>query len=403
MLTAPAAGSTLLWLSSLLALVWLGQAIAALRGIPQLPDLTRIDPATLPQLPDGTSPHLSVVVPACNEEPSIQATLRSLLASTGLRLQIIAVNDRSTDRTGPLMDEVAAEAASSRSPHTLQIIHNTELPPGWLGKPHAMALAVERSTAPWILFTDGDGLFHPQALELSLRHALAQRADHLVLLPTLILRSIGEASVLGAMSILAQWTIRIWKVSDPRAKDFAGSGSFNLVRREALHSIGGLDALRMQVIEDLTLGWLVKKAGFRQRAAIGPGLIRIRWIQGTFGIVSLAEKNAFAVYRYRVWLTLLASLGLAYLIVLPFVALAAGGWNTVSGLFIYLFIFLVYVAGRRANQVAPWLAIFFAPAAAIVLYATLRSMVLTLARNGVRWRGTLYPLKDLRRQAALGK
>ena len=170
--------------SWLLALVWLWQALTARRGMPSLPDLIGSGVLQLPPLPACEGPHLTVIVPACNEEDSIQTTLRSLLASTGLRLQIIAVDDRSTDRTGERMDEVAAEAAATGGPHDLRVIRVSELPAGWLGKPHAMALAASNAAAPWLLFTDGDVVFHPQALDLALREALALNADHLLLVPT---------------------------------------------------------------------------------------------------------------------------------------------------------------------------------------------------------------------------
>src|SRR6476646_1708345 len=94
-------------LAWVLAIAWLWQATTALRGMRRLPDLTRVDPTTLPQLESGETPHLTVIVPALNEEGSIAATLRSLLASTGIRLQIIAIDDRSTDDTGKIMDAVA--------------------------------------------------------------------------------------------------------------------------------------------------------------------------------------------------------------------------------------------------------------------------------------------------------
>ena len=97
----------------LLALAWLRRAVMALRGIPRLPDLTRRSPRTLPDLVSSERPDLTVIVPACNEEQAIETTLRSLLASTGVRLQIVAVNDRSTDRTGALMEAIAAEAKAS--------------------------------------------------------------------------------------------------------------------------------------------------------------------------------------------------------------------------------------------------------------------------------------------------
>ena len=386
----------------LLALGWLRLAIGALRGMPTLPDLTRLDTAALPELPADEAPHLTVIVPACNEEESIKATLRSLLGSTGLRMEVIAVDDRSTDQTGKLMDEVAAEATASGGANRLRVMHVTELPACWLGKPHALALATQRARAPWLLFTDGDVIFHPQALELSLRYALSSHADHLVLLPTLILKTAGEAAMVAAFSVMGQWSIRPWKVADPRARDFAGLGGFNLVRREVYARLGGFEALRMEVVDDMRLGWLVKRAGYAQRVAIGPGLIRIRWLQGVFGVVNLLEKNAFAVFRYRVGLTLLACLGLAATMVWPLAAMGAGGWALAAGLLTYASVALAYGANCRATQVSPWYAVFFAPAIAIVFFATLRSMVLALLRNGVEWRGTRYPLAELRRHAGRG-
>jgi hypothetical protein len=191
-------------------------------------------------------------------------------------------------------------------------------------------------------------------------------------------------------------------VEDPRARDFIGVGGFNLVRREVLERVGGFAALRMEVVDDLRLGWLVKRAGYRQRVALGPELARIRWLKGALGVVGLAEKNGFAVYRYRVGLTLLVCLGLTVQVVWPLIAIAAGGWALAAGLLMYLSIALACYANRHATQVSPWLAVFFAPAAAIVLFALLRSMILTLVRNGVDWRGTRYPLDELRRHAGRG-
>ena len=397
--TASLAAQIIVVISWLLALAWFFHALAALRGMSTLPDLTRVAADALPALSCGDGPDLSVVVPACNEEKSVEATLRSLLASTGVRLQIMAVDDRSTDRTGERMELVAAEVALRGGPHTLQVMHIAELPAGWLGKPHAMALAAQKATSPWLLFTDGDVTFETQALELALRYAQAEKADHLVLVPTLILRTLGEAAMLGVMNVLGGWTIRLWKVADARARDSIGVGGFNLVRRQVYARLGGFEAMRMEVVEDLRLGWLVKHGGYRQRVAVGPQLVRIRWLQGALGVVHVAEKNAFAVYRYRTGRTLLASLGLAVQIVMPLLAIAAGGWALAAGVLTYISVALTYQANRRATLVSLWLAVFFAPAATVVLYALLRSMVVALVHNGVDWRGTRYPLEELRRHA----
>jgi glycosyltransferase involved in cell wall biosynthesis len=393
------AAQILMGLSWILALAWLWHAVAAMRGMATLPDLTLIDPSALPPLMTGDGPQLTVVVPACNEEKSIGATLRSLLASTGVRVEVIAVNDRSTDRTGELMDEVAAEAAACGGAHSLRVMHVSELPAGWLGKPHAMAMGAQKATASWLLFTDGDVIFESRALELALRHAEAVKADHLVLAPTVVVKTQSEAAVLAATNAAAQWTIRLWKVADPRARDFIGVGGFNLIRRDVYEKLGGFEGLRMEVLDDLRLGWLVKRGGYRQRVATGPGLVSIRWLQGALGVVHLAEKNGFAAFRFRIWLSLLAGLGLAVQIVLPLLAIVAGGWALAAGLLTYSAIATTYWANRRVTEASPWLAMFFAPAVALVLYAGLRSMVLALVRDGVDWRGTRYPLDELRRNS----
>ncbi|MGD0893777.1 MAG: glycosyltransferase family 2 protein [Terracidiphilus sp.] len=397
MVAAHVARGTLLILSWFLALGWLWRAVAALRGMPTLPDLTRMDADALPPLPEYDGPHLSVVVPACNEEESIEATLRSLLASTGLRLEIIAVDDRSTDKTGRLMEAIAVEAAVG--PHGLRVLHLNELPAGWLGKPHALAQGVEHATAPWLLFTDGDVSFAPHALELALRLAVREQADQLVLALTLVNDGMGGAAMQATAQALAQWSLRLWKVADPKARDFCGTGGFNMVRAEMFTRLGGFEKLRMEVVEDLTLGWTVKRAGGRSIVALGLGLVNIRWIQGIFGIVGNMEKNGFAVFRFRVGLALAACLGLLLHAVLPLAAIAAGGWTMDAGLLTYASIAMMFYANRGLSGVSPLAALLFAPATAIISFGILRSVVLTLWRDGVNWRGTHYPLSELRRNA----
>ncbi|MGA9672114.1 MAG: glycosyltransferase family 2 protein [Terracidiphilus sp.] len=382
-----------------LAVAWLWQAVTALRGMPTLPDLTQLDETSLPALPQCEGPHITVMVPACDEEDSIQETLRSLLASIGVRLEIIAVDDRSTDTTGILMDEIAAEVKSENGPHCLRVLHLTELPTGWLGKPNALARAAEHATAPWLLFTDADVTFAPRALELALRKATEEKADQFALVLTLIRHSVSEAAMQATAQALAQWSLRLWKVSDPGAPDSFGAGGFNMVRTEVFQRLGGMAALRMEVVEDLSLASIVKQAGGRSIVALGPGLAKIRWIRGAFGIVDNMEKNGLAIFRYRLGLALAACVGLAIQATLPLVAIATGGWTTVAGLMTYAGIALTFHANRRLNQVPAMAAVLFAPTAAIIGYGFLRSVILTLRRNGVIWRGTHYPLGELRRNA----
>jgi len=398
--------TTFAWL---LSLGWLWNLLEWLRNFPRIEDLNQItlpplsEPSLLSDPATPAAPHLTVIGPACNEAPSIAATLRSLLASTGIRLQILAVNDRSTDQTGQIMEEVLADWQSqslNQNPkHTLEIIHIKELPFGWLGKPHALATAARLARADWILFTDGDVRFAPQAAELALRYAIAHQADHLVLMPDWTMASPGEAAMHGAMHALSVWRIRLWRIPDPQRKDFLGVGAFNLIRRSSYQGVGGFDSLPMEIIEDMRIGWKLKRAGYRQRVVLGPGLAAVRWSRGAWGVVRNLEKNLFALYRFRLPVALFASFGLLVQLVLPLAALWAGGWARAAALVQFAAIACLYVASRKVTRVRPAYVMAYPFAIALFLFAHLRSVTMALFRGGVLWRGTLYSLKDLRAHA----
>ncbi len=387
---------TLIILAWLMALSCLHHSVMALRGMASVLDLTAIDKDLLPSLPQDNAPDVTVVVPARDEQDSIRANLESLLRSEGVRAQIIAIDDRSEDRTGEVMDAVAS--GSNKGSNTLEVIHNRNLPQGWLGKPHALALGVARARSPWLLFTDGDVTFAPEALELALRAAMKTSADHFVLVPTLTHEGLLAAGVQGSIQALGQWAARMWKVQDPKAKDFFGVGGFNLLRADALQAFGGIERLRMEVVEDVSMGWLVKKELRRKSVMVlGPGLVKIAWMQGPFGIVSLLEKNAFAGFRYKVGMGVVASVALVLQAVVPLLALAAGPWGVASCVTFYCSVAMSFHANRKLNNISPLLAILYAPSVLILAWSFLRSMILTIKRRGVTWRGTLYPLAELKR------
>ena len=406
-------------LVSLLAIGWLWQLAQWLMHSSTLIDLNDLkkmpqeDRSSLHE-PSPGRPHLTVVVPACNEQESISTTLRSLLASREIRLQVIAVDDRSTDRTGQIMEQIMEQivdelrtqsisnAGELSGGHTLEILHIQELPPGWLGKPHALASAARLARADWILFTDADVTFAPETASLALRHAQATQADHLVLMPDWTMGTPGEAAMHGALHALSTWLMRPWRVADPEAKDSLGVGAFNLVRRSTYEALGGFDSLRMEVVEDLRFGWKLKRAGYRQCVVLGSGLASVRWSHGAWGVVRNLEKNLFALYRYRVGLTLVACLGLVIQIVLPLAALAIGGWPRVAALVLYAAVAGIYIVSQKVTRVPPAYVVLYPLAVSVFLFAMLRSLILTLVQGGVVWRGTLYSLKELRAHAGPG-
>ncbi|MGB7188744.1 MAG: glycosyltransferase family 2 protein [Acidobacteriaceae bacterium] len=376
-----------------LALLWSAVVLIALRKLPEVPDVRDAKYA----VPIASPPLISVIVPARNEAADIEATLRSLLAVEGVRLEIIAVNDRSTDATGAIMDRVAAETLPPGK--TLIVVHVTELPEGWMGKTHAMAAAAARAAAPWLLFTDGDVLFAPDSLLRAMNFVETERADHVIVFPTLILHGFGERMMLGFFHASSALLSRFWRIPLANAKESVGVGAFNLIRAEVYRGIGGFEALRMEVLEDLRLGVEVKRRGYRQRVAFGRDLVRVRWVVGAAGVVRNITKNVFAAFRFRIWLTLAACAALAVLCLGPFAALAGNGWTRASGLLVLLMVFLLYRYYRRYTGISAWYALTSPFAACLTLYAIVRSMLLTLLRGGVVWRGTLYPLAELRKKS----
>lgn len=387
----------------ILSIAWVWQALVVFLGMRRLVDLSETDVTSLDNAVSENGYHLTVIVPACNEEQQIRATLDSLISATGVRLQIVVVDDRSTDGTGEILDRFAAECRCSGSQHSVDVLHIDTLPDGWLGKTYAMQRASELAQAPWILFTDADMVFAPEALERALSCALRMRSDHFVLLPTLICNSILESAMTSSIHALSQWITHHWKVSEPDAKDFIGVGGFNMIRTEVFRSLGGFAPIRMEVIEDMSLGWMVKRAGYRSTFVVGPGLVKIRWIEGAFGVTRNIEKNGFSLFRYRAWLCMLACVGLLVDIVVPLGAIAMGGWALAAGLTTHLALGFIFYANRKLNRLNPIAVVLFAPCAAIICFGFARSMVLTLKNKGIRWRGTQYPLSDLRQNAASWK
>lgn len=383
-----------------ISMAWLLRTLESVRCVGRVPNLLHL---SLPEpFAGGDGPLLSVVVPACNEEAAVGATVRSLLGSTGVPLEVIAINDRSTDTTGAILDALLLEQSlvTSSGANRLQVLHIHELPPGWLGKPHALAQGVALSSAPYLLFTDADILFRKDTLLRALGFLQQQSLDHLILASTPITKTVGERMVTGALQAIGVWSLRLWKIADPKAKDSIGVGSFALVRRAAYEQVGGWEALRMEVLEDLRFGWEMKRRHhLRQQIAVGRDLLRLHWAEGAFGIANNLTKNGFALFRYQLAPALAAVFSLCLMLFVPVAALA--GPPAARWAFLPFLVSLVLLYRRDIGQtgIRLWYVLLFPIGAALFVYALLRSILLTLARGGVVWRGTLYPLAMLRKAA----
>jgi len=226
-----------------------------------------LDRIAKPKLSDW--PTASIVVPACNEEQTIGAALNKLRSVNYPNLEIVVVNDRSSDQTGPIIDEAAT--LDSR----IKAVHNSKLPSGWLGKVHALHLGQLASTSDWILFTDADVHFAPDALEQTIAFCEQEGIDHLAVCPDLSGRSELANSLIAHFHMILMFLVSPRAVKDPTKPDGVGVGAFNLVRRKTLQASQGFEWLRLEVADDFALGTVLKAEGGRGKIMHGPQLAQV--------------------------------------------------------------------------------------------------------------------------------
>ena len=386
------------WIAGgILAVAWLSRIVEAALGMPRVADIARPEWDRRPATANG-EPKVSIIVPARNEAESIRATLKQLLALDYSNYEVVAVNDRSTDSTGQIMEEVASSCGAGARAKRLQVIHISELPAGWLGKTHAMWTAGKQATGDWLLFTDADVLFKPDTLRRAIAYAEAERADHVVLFPRMIMKHPGEKMMIAFFQALFLFGHRPWKVADPKARDHMGVGAFNMVRHPVYDAVGTYRALRMEVLDDMKLGKVVKNAGFAQRNVFGEDLISLRWAKGAFGIVNNLTKNFFAVLSFQWTRTVGTIIALGFLNLGPFLGVfLAHGWARVPYVIALGSLSLIYYGMSNRSAVPAYYFFLHPVSTSLFMYTLLLSMFHTLSNDGIVWRGTRYPLEELRK------
>ncbi|HEX7022010.1 MAG TPA: glycosyltransferase [Trueperaceae bacterium] len=337
-------------------------------------------------------PSLSVVVPARNEERTVEAGVRSLLAQDYPMLQLIVVNDRSTDRTGAVLERLAAEYPA------LTVVHVRELPDGWLGKNHALYLGAKRAVGEWLLFTDADVQYAPGALRATVAYALSRRLDHLAALPRFVSRGVLLTSFVTAFALLFSVAVRPWAAGNPRSPAHIGIGAFGLLRRSVYRAIGTHRAIALRPDDDVKLGKLVKTRGYRQAAVFAPRLLSVEWYESLPRAIRGLNKNAFAGFGYSLPVALVLVAALVVTNVLPFVLVfvTSGPARWLSAL-VLLVVSSIYAVNARFSGTSPLFALLHPVASLLLAYAALEATFKTLWRGGIDWRGTFYPLRELRK------
>jgi len=351
----------------------------------------------MPRLKDQPRPtantcgSVSIIVTALNEAETIEPALRSLLAIDYPQLEVIVIDDRSTDATGAILDRVAA--AHPR----LRVVHIDALPAGWLGKNHALHRGAGIASGDFLLFTDADVVFAPDAVARAAAYCHRHQVDHLTLLFDVVARTQLLRIMLLSFAVAFMARFQPWKINQS-PNHFVGVGGFNMVRRDAYLAAGGHAAIALAVLDDLALGQLMKGNRYRQHALLGTDMVSVEWYCSTPALGRGIEKNIFSAFDYRLSRLVGATILIGATRVWPWAALfltsGAAWWISAATVLVNLALY----AGLLNVRGWSYRCLVFAPLVPLIeLWMWWRGSLVTLMRGGIVWRGTFYPLDAIRR------
>jgi glycosyltransferase involved in cell wall biosynthesis len=374
-------------LAIITSLFWFFIFVDALLGMKKLESL-----ASVKTNHPLDTPLVSIIIAAKNEEKDIEASIKSQLNQTYKNIEWIVVNDRSTDHTGKLINELA------QTDCRVKTIHIDTLPTGWLGKNHALYQGYLASTGDYILFTDGDVYFKEDTIAKALTYFTENKIDHLTLTPDMNVKPFWAKAFVTFFLFGFSYFKRPWKANDDNSKVAIGIGAFNLLSRSAYEAIGTHKNIAMRPDDDLMLGVSIKKLGRKQRIVRGQSHLDVEWYPSLKEAIIGLEKNTFAGLFYSYFMVLFALGGIFISQVWPFLALflTEGPTQVVYGVSIVL-LFLVYQ--QTANVMAKGAVVYFIvfPISALLfMYCIARATLLTVRRGGIVWRGTFYSIKELK-------
>jgi glycosyltransferase involved in cell wall biosynthesis len=376
-----------LLLLGFIASFWVFYGLHIAYGALRLPIIKDIAPAS-----DADCPRISILLAARDEQEKLTAALATSMEINYPHLEVIAVDDRSRDATGRILDDFAAVHPR------LRVVHVADLPPGWLGKPHALQKAYEATTGEWLVFTDADVRFKPDVLRRAVVLARQQNLDHLSLLCDVEMVGFWEKALITFFVAVFHLATNPRRVGHPHSPFYAGIGAFQLLKRSAYEASGTHRRLAMEVIDDMKLGKLIKRAGFRSGVGISQDSVVVRWHAGLGNLTRGVTKNFFAGFGYNLGFVAVGISGLLLLNLAPLFGLIFGhGWIRIFAAIGAVIAAGFYGGAAVSMRVPPLYSLTYPLGAVILSYMLLRSAVVTIRQGGIVWRDTFYPLDQLKR------
>ncbi len=328
---------------------------------------------------------MTAIVPARDEEAVIASCVESLALQPEIA-EILVVNDQSSDKTVEIV-----RALMLKIPN-LRLLETREVPPGWVGKNNAVFLGAQEAKSPWLLFTDADAELLPGAAARALQIAQEKSAALVSFSPEQITQTWYEKSLIPFVYIRLAKHFSYDNVNNPASRAAAANGQFLMIQRDAYDSIGGHSSVAADVLEDVALATLTKRAGFRLWFASGQGIVRVRMYRSFRAMWQGWKKNLYLLIGG----TPQAVLGELESIIpwIPLILILAGikiPLLTFVGVCFLLLREFIYGTELSRNQLPPKFIIYYVPA--VVLYAGVLWASYRSHRKGkVEWKGREIPV-----------
>jgi len=345
------------------------------------------------------SPLISVCIPARNEERNIRACVEAVLKQDYPNLEVIVLDDRSTDATFCILTDLAARDSRLRP------ISGSDLPSGWAGKPHALHQASAAARGEWLCFIDADTFLQPSALSSTYVKALETDADMFTIMTFQILGSFWERTVMPLVMTALSVGFSPRKVNNPKRRDAIANGQFILLKRSVYDAIGGHAGVKDSIVEDKVISQQVKWNGYRLIVADGTKVAQTRmytslpemwegWTKNIYlglrdqaGLLWLGAFGAFLAFMSSLFLPLWPLLGM--------IGYLNGGGRmalTVTAEALALWAYLIFVRAQIARRmnISRGYALTTPLGAAVFAAMMIVSMWKVISGKGVTWKGRTY-------------
>ena len=374
--------------------VWISRYITVLRSAGSYPNLDE----NSYKHPMADPPFVSILIPARNEERSIRECLESLTHQDYPNFEIIVVNDRSTDRTGEIVEEF------QKNHGNIALIANEELLEGWTGKNFALHKGVQAAKGVWYLFTDADTCHHPKCLSQAVNYVLDKKTDMLTLLPFLEGKTFWEKLIQPIAGAVLLISFPIKNSNNPRKRTAFANGQFILIRKDIYDKFDGHKGLKKHILEDVAMAKAVKHGGDVVSVVIGPNLYKTRMYKNFTEIWNGWTRIFYYIYEKNIWRISTNILLIFFLSLLPIILFVYCGVRLMAENEFSNRTFLLWVLGAlqiigirlttfrycKMSRSNPYFSMLNPVGYVVVIGILLNAIKTIFSKKGMIWRGTTY-------------